>query len=212
MSMNPGALVPVFDIGNVLIRWDVRALAEKLFDEAHETDHFMQNVWSPDWNLEQDKGRSWDEAVAVLSAEHPDYAEQIAALHTRWIETVPGSIDGTVKILKYLKNRGDKVYAITNFCAEKLKITQEHYDFLTLFDGMVVSGAERMIKPDAAIYRLFLDRYGLDAEQVFFTDDSPANVEGAREIGINAVLFTSPEQLQEDMKAHGLLDRACNLL
>ncbi len=204
----------VFDIGNVLIEWDPRHLYRTLFEGYEDLmEHFLDNVCTPAWNLEQDRGRPWDEAVALLTAEHPDCAELIRAYHERWEEMVPGPVDGTPDLLLALKERGVPLYAITNFSADKLALTRRRFDFLNLFDGVVVSGEEGLLKPDPAIYRLLLERYGLEAAGCLFIDDTPENAEAARAVGMAAHHFTGADRLQAELERLGLLagpERPCH--
>ena len=197
----------VFDIGNVLIHWDPRALYTKIFDSEEEVDWFLAHVCTPDWNLEQDRGRSFEAAIAEASVRNPDYAEAIAAYNHRWHETVLGPIEGTVAILSELKARGTPLYAITNFNQHKFRETLERFPFLKpSFRDIVVSGEEGVVKPDPAIYRLLLDRNGLEAASCLFIDDSPTNVSGAEAVGMRAHHFTSPGALRAELVALGLLD------
>jgi 2-haloacid dehalogenase len=194
----------VFDIGNVLLRWDPRFLYRKIFDDEERMEWFLTHVCSPDWNLEQDRGRSFDEAVLHLAAQHPEYVEEISAFHTRWHETAPGVIEGTVEILEQLSEQGAPLYAITNFSVEKFAETRARYDFFRRFRDILVSGEVRLIKPDPAIYRLFLDRNRLNAESCLFIDDSEKNVVGAKEVGMKAVHFQNPELLRNELRREGL--------
>ncbi len=202
---NPPKIV-VFDIGQVLIEWDPRHLYRDLFDGYEDLmEDFLDNVCSPAWNLEQDRGRPWAEAVAQLTAEHPDCAELIRVYDEQWEQMVPGPIPGTPEILAELKARGVPVYAITNFSADKFALSQKRFDFLNGFDGIVVSGIEKVIKPDPKIYRILLDRYGLDAADCLFIDDNPDNVESARAVGMTAHHFAGAEALRRDLEGFGLL-------
>lgn len=202
---NPPKIV-VFDIGQVLIEWDPRHLYRDLFDGYEDLmEDFLDNVCSPAWNLEQDRGRPWADAVAQLTAEHPDCAELIRVYDEQWEQMVPGPIPGTPEILAELKARGVPVYAITNFSADKFTLSQKRFDFLNGFDGIVVSGIEKVIKPDPKIYRILLDRYGLDAADCLFIDDNPDNVESARAVGMTAHHFAGAEALRRDLEGFGLL-------
>ncbi len=205
-SEPPKPTVVVFDVGQVLIEWDPRHLYRELFDGYEDLmEDFLDRVCTPAWNLEQDRGRPWSEAIAQLSAEHPDCAELIRAYDDMWERMVPDAIPGTPEILAELKARGVPVYAITNFSADKFELTRKRFDFLNGFDGIVVSGQERMVKPDQAIYRLLMDRYGLEPNQCYFIDDNPNNVEAARSVGMSAHLFLGAEALRRDLAALGLL-------
>jgi 2-haloacid dehalogenase len=196
--------IAVFDIGGVLIDWNPRHLYRKLFENEAAMEDFLSTVCTPAWNLEQDRGRSWEEAVDLLVRRFPERAELIAAYHLRWEEMVPGPIPGTAGILKRLKARGP-VYAITNFSAEKLRLAQRRFDVLNRFDGMVVSGSVGLLKPDPAIYRCLLDGYGLDPAETLFIDDAEANILGARAVGMHAHHFTGSDSLLRHLRSSGLL-------
>jgi HAD superfamily hydrolase (TIGR01509 family) len=195
----------VFDIGNVLVHWEPRALYRKIFATEAEVDWFIANVCNSAWNLEQDRGRSFAAAVREATARFPEHAEAIAAYDLRWHETVLGPIDGTVEILEDLRQRGTPLYAITNFNQDKFRETLERFAFLGVFRDIVVSGDERILKPDPAIYRLLLDRNGLAASSCVFIDDSEKNVLGAKSVGMKAIHFTTPDALRMELVALGLL-------
>jgi 2-haloacid dehalogenase len=202
-------LVPVkavvFDLGGVLIDWDPRYLYRKLLDDEAAVEAFLATVCTPEWNAEQDRGRPFAEGVAELVERHPVHAAAITAYHERWPEMLGGAVGGTVEVLAELRAAGVPVYALTNWSAETFGIARERFEFLEWFDGVLVSGEERMIKPDPAIFRLLLDRFGLDPGATFYIDDSPANVAAADRLGLDAVRFTSPAQLRRDLEARGLL-------
>jgi len=196
----------VFDIGNVLIHWDPRVLYRKIFATEDEVEWFLSNVCTHEWNLEQDRGRSFEDAIAEATARHPSHADAIAAYHHRWAETIIGPIAGTVTILEELKAKGTALYAITNWHQDKFRETQARFPFLSSsFRDIVVSGDEQLVKPDPAIYRLLLDRNGLEASSCLFIDDSPKNVAGAQAVGMKAHHFTSPEALRGYLKRAGIL-------
>lgn len=187
----------VFDLGNVLLRWDPRFLFTQYFASEMEMEWFLAHVCNNDWNLEQDRGRSFADAVAELTAKFPEHAEAIAAFDTRWHETLPHAIDGTVAILDELVARQAPVYAITNWNSDKFRETRQRFPFLGKFRDIVVSGDEKLVKPDAAIYQVLFQRNGLRAEDCLFIDDNAANVRGAEAVGMQAHHFTSPEKLRK---------------
>jgi 2-haloacid dehalogenase len=195
----------VFDLGGVLIDWDPRHLYRKLLADEAAVEEFLATVCTLEWNAEQDRGRPFAEGVAELVERHLAHADAITAYHERWPEMLGGAIDGTLALLAELRAAGVPVYALSNWSAETFGIARERYEFLDWFDGVVVSGEERMIKPDPALFRLFLDRFGLDPEATVFIDDSEANVTAARQLGLDAVSFTDPTQLRHDLIARGLL-------
>jgi 2-haloacid dehalogenase len=198
----------VFDLGGVLIDWDPRYLYRKLLADEAAVEEFLATVCTPEWNAEQDRGRPFAEGVAELVERYPVHAATITAYHERWTEMLGGDIGGTVELLAELRATGVPLYALTNWSAETFGIARERFEFLSWFDGVLVSGEERMIKPDPAIFRLLLDRFGLDPQATFYVDDSPANVAAASELGFDVVRFTGPEQLRGDLEARGLLARS----
>lgn len=195
----------VFDIGMVLIAWDPRHLYRKIFDDEAKMEWFLANVCTNQWNVEQDRGRSFSEAVKLATAAHPEHADEIGAYDERWAEMIPGVISGTVDILETLHQRDVPLYAITNWNQDKFRQTKLRFPFLNLFRDIVVSGDERLIKPDPAIYELCLKRNALTAGNCLFIDDSEKNVRGAEAVGMKAHHFTSPEGLKLELKRLGVL-------
>jgi 2-haloacid dehalogenase len=195
----------VFDLGGVLIDWDPRHLYRKLLADDGAVEEFLATICTPEWNAELDRGRPFAEGVAELVERHPEHAAAIAAYHQRWPEMLGGEITGTVQILAELRAAGVPLYALTNWSAETFVLSRDRFEFLDWFDGLVVSGEERVIKPDPRIFRLLLDRFGLDPGATFFVDDSEANVAAARRVGLDAVRFTGPEQLRRELAARGTL-------
>lgn len=200
----------VFDVGGVLLDWNPRYLYRSPLyrsqlpdDDAVEA--FLAQVCTPAWNAAQDAGRSWAEAVADLSAKFPEHAELIRAYDEHWLDMVGGIFHDTVAVLTELRAAGVRTYALTNFSAEKWEVSLKQWDFLREFDGAVVSGIERVSKPDPAIYELLLQRYGLEARATFYTDDLPHNVDAARQVGIRAEVFVDAETLRRQLAAAGLL-------
>jgi HAD superfamily hydrolase (TIGR01509 family) len=196
-------VVVVFDVGNVLLRWDPRNLYRKIFPERHRMEWFLDNVCDPAWNLEQDRGRSFADGVALLLPRFPALAAEIRAYDTRWAEMLDGAIAENVAILEALRGAGEKSYAITNFSNEKWLVAQELHPFLRGFDTVIVSGDEKLVKPDPAIYRLLLERAGLAAADCIFVDDSERNVIGARHVGMQAIHYTPDVDLAAELTRLG---------
>ena len=196
----------VFDIGNVLLRWDPRNLYRHVFEDHVEMEWFLDNVCTPDWNLEQDRGRDWDEAVALLVKDYPTHEPAIRAFHERWPETVSGVFEQNVAVLQSLRDAGVPNYCITNFSGPKFTLAQERFPFLAGFDGVIVSGDERLLKPEAAIYHLLLERYGLEAGDCVFIDDSLPNIEAARRVGMEAIHYPSEDiDLAAELRRYGFV-------
>jgi 2-haloacid dehalogenase len=196
--------IPVFDIGNVLIRWDPRFLYRKLIEDEKEREDFLARICPPDWNMEMDGGKPFAQGIAERVALFPDKADLIRAFDERWPETLGGAVDGTVAILEELRARQVPTYAITNFSREKFVVASGIYPFLTAFDGIVISGQERLLKPDRRIYEILCARHGLSPMDCLFIDDSRPNIEAARALGMQGHHFRTPEALRGALKAAGL--------
>jgi 2-haloacid dehalogenase len=195
----------VFDLGGVLLDWNPRHLYRKVFAGDEEgMERFLATVCTSEWNLELDRGRSFEEAVAELQAAHPDHHEQIGAYRERWIEMIGGPIEGTVAIVEELHRAGVPLYALSNIHGESFLKARERFPFMQHFRGALVSGDERIIKPDPEIFRLLAQRFGLVPERTVFVDDVPANASGAASVGFHAHAFTTPEALRKDLIALGL--------
>jgi len=194
----------VFDVGNVLIRWDPRRLYARFFPDPAECDRFFAEVCIDAWNREMDRGKPFAEGIAELVAQYPQWRTEIRAADDDWHHMLRGDIPGTVAILERLRALGVPDYAITNFSREKYAEARERFPFLKGFRDTVVSAHERLLKPDPAIYRVLTERNDLDPATCLFVDDVLENVEGARSIGMKAVVFTSPERFAADLAAHGI--------
>ncbi len=194
----------MFDLGGVLLDWNPRYLYRQLFDDPAAMERFLADVCSPAWNERQDAGRPWDEAVAELSARHPDQADLIAAYHERWPETLRGEMPDSVAVLEELKELGLRLYALTNWSQEKFALARPRFAFLDGFDGIVVSGEERLVKPDPAIFHRLSTRYDIAPARAVYVDDSARNVAVAADLGFHALHFVDPHRLRQDLIALGL--------
>jgi 2-haloacid dehalogenase len=195
----------VFDIGGVLLDWNPRYLYRKLFDDEDAMNRFLEDVCTLDWHAAHDLGTPFEVSCAQLAAAHPEQAELIWAWGRRSEEMVAGPIAGSVEILRALRQRGVRCYALTNMEAETYPKRLRRYDFLGWFDGTVVSSAEGVAKPDAEIFRRLLRRFDLAAETTLLVDDSGPNVAAAAGLGMQVVRFQSPAQLRRYLENVGLL-------
>jgi len=195
----------IFDLGGVLVDWNPRYLYRQLFDDEAEMEHFLSEVCSSAWNEQQDAGRPWQEAIATLSAEHPAQTPLIEAYRQRWEEMLGGVIKETVDLLVELKARGVRLYALTNWSHETFPHALERFDFLHWFEGIVVSGEERLIKPDPRIFQRMFERYGIEPARAVYVDDMPRNVDAAAAQGLHAWLFRGADGLRRLLASHGLV-------
>lgn len=182
----------IFDFGGVLLDWNPRHLYRSYFNDDALMEHFLANVCTFEWNADNDRGVPMAENVSRLQAQFPEYAEPIAMFKERWSEMLHGEIAEGVALLREIKQRGYPLYGLTNWEAETIGVAYDRYDFFSLFDGIVVSGEEHVIKPEPEIYYRLLDRYGLRADECLFIDDNQQNIEAARALGIASVLFDDP--------------------
>lgn len=195
----------VFDIGKVLIHYDPNIPYSRIIPDQQDREWFFQNVCTHEWNLEQDRGRSWANAEALLIAEFPEKEAYIRAFRQSWHEMVSHAYDDSVEIMIDLIDNGHDVTMLTNFASDTFRQAQEMFPFLKRPRGVTVSGDVKLIKPDVAIYETHHRDFNLDPSATLFIDDSLANVAGAREAGWHAVHFTSAEKLKDDLKAYGVL-------
>lgn len=204
-DMPPPIRTVVFDLGNVLIRWDPRILFRKMFAEDEAAmEHFLTEVCNTEWNEQQDRGRSWKDGIELAIRNHPSHEPHIRAYHERWEEMIPGAIDETVDVLAELRALDVRLLALTNWSAETFSIALRRFPFLAWFEGIVVSGHEQLIKPDPAIFRLLIERYQLAPASTVFIDDSLRNVEASIKAGLHGIHFQGAADLRVRLKAFGL--------
>jgi 2-haloacid dehalogenase len=171
-----------------------------------EVSWFLENICTSAWNDEQDGGRSFEEATEILVKQHPEWEAPIRAWYGRWQETISGSIPGTVEILKELKGKNKfPLYALTNWSAQTFPWAFDTFEFLHWFDGIVVSGIENCRKPSAEFYQILFDRYNIDPASALFIDDNIRNIAGAKQVGLQTIRFTTPEQLRNDLIAMNII-------
>jgi len=195
----------VFDIGNVLIRWDPRHLYRSVFTDEAEMEHFLAHVCTMDWHVEHDRGVSFAENAARLKAVHPDHAALIDLWGARYREMTPARVPGTEALLRGLKAAGHAVHGLTNMPADFLPVLAGLYPELELLEETVVSGDEGIIKPDPRIYAILIARTGLDPARTLFIDDSQANVATAEALGFAVHRFAHAEGLGDELRQLGLL-------
>jgi 2-haloacid dehalogenase len=186
----------VFDVGRVLFEWDLRHLFVKLITDKDELEYFVTHIVTPEWHYQHDAGRGLSDMVAERVAEFPQYAELIQAYQTRITETIPGPVAGTHEIVRELSRKNIPLFVITNFGEEfwdRFRPAQPIFDH---FGDILVSGVEKLVKPDPAIYALALKRFGLKPGEAIFIDDNFDNVVSARENGFAAHHFTDAESLR----------------
>jgi 2-haloacid dehalogenase len=208
MSMLSKPSIAVFDVGKVLLDFDLRRLCGSIFADQSRIDRFLQDVCTPAWVLELDRGRPFASAIAESAGLFPEFARELMAFDMRWMDIFVGPVAGSVALLDRLQRKGVRTFCVTNFPAEKFDLACERFPFLSCFEGAVVSGRERLVKPDPAIFHVLLERYQLDPSHCLFIDDVAANVESAMTIGMHGHRFIDAPSLSGELVAQGLLPEA----
>lgn len=186
----------IFDFGNVLLDWNPRYLYKDYFKDSAEMEYFLANVCTLERNSELDAGCPFTEWVRKYQEMYPQYSDAIALYHTGWPRMLKSVLPEGMSLLKEFRSEGYGIYGLTNWSAETVSLAFDMLGGRSVFDGVVVSGEEKIIKPDLRIYRILLDRYHLLAGECVFLDDSRANVDGAARVGINAVLYDDIERVR----------------
>ncbi|MFM8739084.1 MAG: HAD family hydrolase [Cytophagales bacterium] len=190
----------IFDLGGVLIDCNPRYLYRRIFNTEEEITWFLENICTPEWNDQQDAGRSFEEATEELVQQFPEHEVAIRAWYGRWHETILGPVDGTVEILKQLKeSKKYRLYSLTNWSAQTFPWALDNFEFLHWFDGIVVSGVEKTRKPFPEFYQILFDRYQINPAKAIFIDDNHKNVMGAYAVGLPTIHFQSPKELRIEL-------------
>jgi 2-haloacid dehalogenase len=204
-SLSSSIQAIIFDFGGVVINWDPHEVFNKYFDNDRQAiNNFLTEINFSTWNLAQDKGYPFAEAVLELSAQFPQYAHLIRAYDVEWEQSISGVIPGTVEILHRLKEAGNRLYGLTNWSAEKFHLVKHKFEVFNIFEDIVVSGDVKLIKPDPAIFHLLLQRIHRQPEECLLVDDSVQNIEVAQKMGFATHHFTTSAQLEIDLHSLGL--------
>jgi len=196
----------VWDIGRVLVQWDLGRIYRDLIPDPAARAAFTAQVVSEDWHAQHDAGVSWDDMVAARSAEFPQHAALIERYATHWLESVPGPVEGTHPLVERLTQRGVPQFCITNFGVDAFALFRPTFPILDHFADIVVSGTERLVKPDAAIFDLAARRFGHAPDRMVFIDDNAANIATAQGLGWQVHHFTGDAgALEADLTALGVL-------
>lgn len=196
----------IFDFGGVLLDWNPRNLYQHYFpNQPQAMENFLTEIGFMEWNAQQDKGRPFAEATALLASEFPQYSKLIHAYFENWEKSIVGQIDESVEILIALKEKGHPVYGLSNWSAETFPIARKRYQVFDLLDDYVVSGDVNLIKPGPEIFEHSLKKFGRTAQECLFIDDAEANIITAQRLGVDTIQFTSPSQLKKELTARNLL-------
>lgn len=189
----------IFDFGGVLVDWNPRYFYRSVFRTEEEMEHFLAHVCNTEWIVSMDAGTTFADAISMRQEQFPQYAKEIGLYREGWEQMLRGELPESVALLRRLKSEGFGLYGLTNWSAETIDVAFRRFEFFSLFDGIVVSGREKMVKPDECIYRLLLERYGLVADSCIFLDDNTANVEAACKVGIHGIVFDDVERVKQKL-------------
>ena len=195
----------VFDFGGVVMDWDPRYLYKDYFNDDEKMEWFLSNITTNEWNAEQDRGRPLQEATDWLITQYPDWEKEIKLFYGSWTTMLKGEIPQHVTVLRALANTSYELYGLTNWSQETIHHAYDNYDFFKLFEGkIVVSGDEKLIKPDPAIWKVLLNRYDLKAEESVFIDDNIKNIEVAHSLGFKTVHLLEDTDLRTELEKLGI--------
>lgn len=195
----------VFDLGGVLVDWNPRYVYREIFDSEEKVEWFLNNICTYKWNVQQDAGRPIAEANDFLIAQHPEWEKEIRIYYDRWVDMLGGAIQETVDLLDdMIQSKTYRILALTNWSGETFPTAKTIFPFLHWFEGVVVSGDEKLIKPDHRLYQILFDRYQVDPNKAVFIDDSFPNIEAARELGMHGIHFQSTAQVRQELASAGI--------
>ena len=189
----------IFDFGGVLVDWNPHHLYDTYFGDKDSADWFLSNICTMDWNVQMDAGKPFEQGVAEKIAQYPQWEKEIRLYWEHWSDMMGDTIPGMYHWILQLKQQGYAIYGLTNWSTETFIQVKDKYSIFQLMDGIVMSGEERVTKPDAKIYHILLNRYQLAPEECVFFDDNLNNVIAAQNIGIHAVQFQSTEQAKREL-------------
>ena len=196
----------IYDLGGVLIDWNPLYVYEHYFERDEEKAFFFEHICTSDWNEAQDAGRSISEANKILIEQYPEWEKAILDYYGRWTEMIKGAIDDSVALLREIKNTGNyQLVALTNWSAETFPYALEKFEFLSWFEGILVSGEEKTRKPFPDFYQKLIDKYKIEKEAALFIDDNIRNVEAAQHLGIPSIQFKDAESLRTTLKEMNVL-------
>lgn len=192
----------IFDFGGVLIDWNPRYFYREVFGDWNKADAFINNICTNDWNAQMDAGRTFAECIKEKQAEHPEYAEEIGLYYEGWPKMLNGTIPEGMDILRQLQECGRfNLYGLTNWSHETIGYAREHFPFINEFKDVIVSGEEKMRKPEPLIFERLIHRTGIVARESVFIDDTLRNVKASRAMGIAAIHCTDFNQVKAELTA-----------
>ena len=190
----------LFDLGGVFFDWDPNHFFKNVFDDEEERKYFLTEVCNDQWNIQQDAGRSIAEAESELIPKFPHYENEIKMYYKNHRKMIRGIFEESIEVLRQLKDKNYKCYVLSNWSAETFEGIPIDYPFMQLFDGLLISGEDKLIKPDQAIYELAKKRFNLDPEETVFIDDKLENIEAAQKMNFKTIHLINPKNIEMEIK------------
>jgi 2-haloacid dehalogenase len=187
----------IFDFGCVLLHWSQHNLYDPYFGSSEKTDWFVDHICTWEWNNQTDIGKTFAESIAEKVAEFPEWEKEIRMYWDRWEDMLGGEVEGMKEWITQLKAEGYRLYGLSNWSSETFPLVKDKYPVFKMLDGIVLSGEERIGKPDLRIYQILLDRYTLKPEESVFIDDRLSNIEAGQQLGIHGILFANAQQAKQ---------------
>jgi len=195
----------IFDFGGVLMDWNPRYYFKDYFNDNEKMEYFLEHIAQDEWNIEQDRGRSLAEGTEIQVKKFPEWEKEIRAFYDNWTVMLKSDIPQNVEVLRKLKNTDYNLFGLTNWSEETFPYALENYDFFQIFEGkIVVSGTEKLIKPDPKIWHVLLERYNIKAEESVFIDDNTKNIEMAKSLGFTTIQVSPDTDLTQELKKFGV--------
>ncbi len=204
MSQNNEIKMIIFDLGGVLFEWNPRYVYKNIFSSDEKVEHFLTHICNQEWNLKQDKGRTFADGNAELIKKFPEYKNEIELYRLRWREMLRGVIQPTVDLLYELKAAGYRTSALSNWSSETFATIEHEFEFFKEFETMLISGHEKLIKPDIEFYKILLNRTQVPAPNCIFIDDVAENITAGESLGIRGIQFFNTDQVRSDLKKIGV--------
>ena len=189
----------LFDLGGVFFDWDPNHFFKDIFDTSDERKYFLTAVCNDEWNFKQDAGRTIEEAESELIPKFPHYEKQIKMYYKYHRKMLKGTFDESIKVLKKLKKLNYECFVLSNWSAETFVGMTDDYPFLKLFDGLLISGEEKLRKPDSAIYELAINRFNLNHNETIFIDDRLENIQAAQNLNLLTIHLTHPSKIEYEI-------------
>lgn len=196
----------IFDFGKVLVDYDYQNLLNPYFDNKNEQEEFARCILTDRWlQILEVENQPFDDTIAMMKSEYPQFTRQIDVYANQYCDFVTGEIPGMRQLLTQLKERGYKLFGLSNWCSKVYTTLEQYPEIFSLLDGRVISAEEHVMKPKAEIYRILLERYNLNADECLFADDREANIEGAKAVGMEGIVFQNTDQFIEELKARNII-------